>query len=114
MIYQVQPTTSYTYPGTVSVGHSVAYLTPRDSTQQVCTYYELIVLPEPGVYSHYVDFFGNAVTFFAVQEPHRVLTVTARSTVEVTPRAVLQPAAPPAWDTVRAVLHLRGSAAGPE
>src|SRR5215471_581994 len=90
MIYQVQHTTTYTYPGTVSVCYNVTYLRPRDSAQQVCTGYELVVLPEPDGYSHYVDFFGNAVTFFAVQEPHRMLAVTARSTVEVTPRAALQ------------------------
>ena len=47
MIYQVQHTTTYTYPGTVSVCHNVVYLRPRDSAQQVCTCYELIVLPEP-------------------------------------------------------------------
>ena len=110
MIYQVQHTTTYTYPGTVSVCHNVVYLRPRDSAQQVCTCYELIVLPEPGVSSHY-GLFGNAVTFFAVQEPHRMLTVTARSTVEVTPRAVLQPDATPAWETVRDVLHHERSAA---
>jgi uncharacterized paraquat-inducible protein A len=37
MIYQVQHTTTYTYPGTVSVCHNVVYLRPRDSAQQVCT-----------------------------------------------------------------------------
>ena len=63
MIYQVQHTTTYTYPGTVSVCHNVVYLRPRGSAQQVCICHELIVLPEQGVYSHYVDFFGNAVTF---------------------------------------------------
>ena len=88
MIYQVRHTTTYTYPGTVSVCHNVVYLRPRDSAHQHCLCYELVVLPEPGICSQYVDFFGNAVTFFAVQEPYRTLTVTAKSTVEVTPRVV--------------------------
>jgi transglutaminase-like putative cysteine protease len=111
MIYQVQHTTTYTYPGPVSLCHNVVYLRPRDSAQQVCTCYELVVLPEPGVYNHYVDFFGNAATFFAVQEPHRTLTVTARSTVEVTPGAGLPPDATPAWEAVRDMLHHERSAA---
>jgi transglutaminase-like putative cysteine protease len=50
-----------------------------------------------------VDFFGDAVTFFTVQEPHRMLTVTANSTVEVT--AVPHPDDTPAWDTVRDLLR---------
>ena len=79
MICQVHHTTTYTYPGTVSVCHNAVYLRPRDSAQQRCLSYELVVLPEPGVCSQYVDFFGNAVTFFAVQEPYRTLTVTDRA-----------------------------------
>jgi transglutaminase-like putative cysteine protease len=45
------------------------------------------------------------VTFFAVQEPHRRLTVSAKSTVEVRPCAVPQPEDTPAWETVRDLLH---------
>src|SRR5919198_1190363 len=93
------------------VCQTFSYLRPHHSPQQVYTCHELSVLPEPGVSSHYVDFFGNAVTFFAVQEPHRMLTVTARSTVEVTPHPVLQPDATPAWETVRDMLHHERSAA---
>ena len=111
MIYQVQHTTTYMYPGPVSVCHNVVYLRPRDSAQQICTYYECVVLPEPGVSNYYVDFFGNAVTFFAVQEPHRTLTITARSTVQVTPRVVPRPEHTPAWETVRDFLHHERSAA---
>ena len=111
MIYQVQHTTTYTYPGTVSVCHNVVCLRPRESAQQVCTYYELVVRPEPGVCSHYMDFFGNAVTFFAVQEPHRMLTVTAKSTVAVTSCAAPQSDDTPAWETVRDIVHHERSAA---
>jgi len=112
MIYQVQHTTTYTYPGTVSVCHNEVYLRPRDSAQQRCTAHEFVVLPEPAVCSQHVDFFGNVVTFFAVQEPHRTLTVTARSTVEVTPRQGLLADHTPAWETVRDTLrHDRSAAA---
>jgi transglutaminase-like putative cysteine protease len=71
-------------------------------------------VPEPGVYSQHVDFFGNTVTFFAVQEPHRALTVTARSTVEVTPHAGLSPDHTPAWETVRDTLRHDRSTVGLE
>jgi len=58
-----------------------------------------------------MDFFGNAVTFFAVQEPHRSLTITARSTVQVIPRRMPRPEHTPAWETVRDLLHHERSAA---
>jgi len=97
------------YSGTVSVGHNEVYLRPHNNAQQRCISYELVIVPEPGIRSQYVDFFGNAVTCFAVQEPHRTLTVTARSTVEVT---AAQPLAhTPAWDAVPAMLRQAGSAA---
>jgi transglutaminase-like putative cysteine protease len=51
------------------------------------------------------------VTFFAVQEPHRTLTVTARSTVEVTPREGPSPDHTPAWETIRDTLRHDRSAA---
>jgi transglutaminase-like putative cysteine protease len=105
MIYQVRHTTTYTYSGTVSVCHNEVYLRPRDSAQQHCRFYELVVLPEPGTCHEHMDFFGNAVTFFAVQEPHRTLTVTANSTVEVIAPAVPHPDDTLAWDTVRDMLR---------
>jgi transglutaminase-like putative cysteine protease len=104
MIYRVRHITTYTYPGVVSMCHNAVYLRPRDSAQQVCMRYALTVLPEPGVCKDYVDFFGNAVTFFAVQEPHHTLEVMARSTVEVLPRVLPQPDHTPAWETVRDTL----------
>src|SRR5262245_32166450 len=111
MNYQVRHTTTYTYPGTVSICHNAVYLRPCDSAQQHCTSYELMVLPAPAVCNQYVDFFGNAVTFFAVQEPHRTLTVTARSTVEVTPHEGLLFDQTAAWETVRDTLRHDRSAA---
>lgn len=114
MIYQVRHTTTYAYSGTVSVCHNEVRLRPRDSAQQICTSYDLVVVPEPGVRSQHVDFFGNSVTFFAVQEPYRTLTVTANSTVEVTVPAVPHPDGTPAWDIVCDELRHDRSAAGLE
>jgi transglutaminase-like putative cysteine protease len=54
------------------------------------------------------------VTFFAVQEPYRTLTVTANSTVEVIVPAVPHPDGTPAWDIVCDALRHDRSAAGLE
>lgn len=109
MIYQVRHTTTYAYTGTVSICHNRVVLRPRDSAQQACIAHELTVSPVPAVRSQYLDCFGNTVAFFAIQEPHRVLTVTATSTVEVT--AVPPPDHTPAWDAVRDALRQERSAA---
>ena len=46
------------------------------------------------------DFFGNPVAFFAMQGPHRRLSVTSRAAVDVAAPPPL-PARSPAWETVR-------------
>jgi transglutaminase-like putative cysteine protease len=101
MIYRVQHTTAYDYTEVVSICHNELHLRPRDSALQTCSAYEILVRPGPAVSSERLDYFGNHVTFLAVQEPHRRLTVTARSTVEVCPGGLPSPAETPAWDSVR-------------
>ena len=88
MIYEVRHTTTYTYSVLLSICHNKVCLKPRDRAQQVCTSHDIVVLPEPGSAVSMFHFFGNTVTFFAIQEPHRALTVIATSTVEVTAPAV--------------------------
>jgi transglutaminase-like putative cysteine protease len=46
------------------------------------------------------DIYGNPVAFFAVEGPHRRLSVTSRAAVEVAAPPPL-PARSPAWETVR-------------
>lgn len=112
MIYRVRHVTTYTYPDTVSICHNALRLRPHEGVRQRCLAHALLVSPAPAVVHQAVDFFGNPVTFFAVHAPHRTLTVTANSTVEVTP--VETPSAPdtPAWDTVRDTLRHDRSAVG--
>jgi transglutaminase-like putative cysteine protease len=78
---------------------------------QTCRDYQLVVHPSPASLSHYSDFFGNAVVFLAVQEPHRALTVTAHSTVEVMPRSRPEAATAPSWETACEQLRHDPSAA---
>jgi transglutaminase-like putative cysteine protease len=114
MIYRVRHVTTYTYPESVSICHNALHLRPRESQLQRCVAYELRVYPLPAVLHQEVDFFGNHVTFFAVQAPHRLLTVVANSTVEVTPVEVPPAADTPAWEAVCDVLRHDRSAASLE
>ncbi len=101
MIYHVRHTTSYTYSEAVSVCHNELHLQPRNSLQQTCTAYTLEVQPAPLVTSTGDDFFGNHTVFFTIQEPHRRLSITARSTVEVQPRALPSLLSTLLWEQVR-------------
>ncbi len=111
MMYRVRHTTTYAYSNSVSVCHNALHLTPRECRHQRCVFYELLIYPEPTVVSHSVDYFGNPVTFFALQEPHDALTMTANSTVEVTAADPPLPQDTPAWEQVRE--RLRQDRTGP-
>jgi transglutaminase-like putative cysteine protease len=81
--YQITHRTEYTYGETVPLCHNVARLRPRDLPRQTCLRHELAVSPAPAFRRDRLDFFGNHVSSFSLQEPHRGLSVTARSEVDV-------------------------------
>jgi transglutaminase-like putative cysteine protease len=106
MLYRVTHTTTYEYAEPASVCQNVAHLTPRAAPGQVCRESQLAILPQPAVIVERTDYFGNPTTFFAVQEPHRALTLTAAHLVDVGPRLALQPGETPPWEEVRDLLRV--------
>lgn len=101
MRYRIVHTTSYRYSQPVTLCHNEAHLRPRTFGRQRCIESRLAVEPTATLTHDRTDFFGNQVTYFAVQQPHDMLIVTASSTVE------LATAAPPpdfdaslSWDTM--------------
>ena len=112
MRYRVRHTTTYAYANAVAVCHNELHLCPRQCRHQTCSFHELLLFPEALVVSRSVDYFGNPVTFFTLQEAHRALTMTANSIVEVTPLEVPPLAASAAWEDVRDDLRRDRSAAG--
>jgi transglutaminase-like putative cysteine protease len=107
MRYRVTHTTRYDYGQPVVLCHNEARLQPRQTPQQSCWQSVVTVDPVPAERAERVDFFGNRVLYFAVQDPHDRLTVTASSDVDVAARDALDDVAAPAWDRVRA--HMQGS-----
>ena len=91
--------TTYRYEEPASVCHNELRLTPRSGGRQRTRRSQLRVDPTPSVLAPQVDFFGNHVHFVALHEPHRQLTVTAKSDVDV--EASSPPEASPAWEAVR-------------
>ena len=101
MRYRVRHTTTYAYSNAVSVCHNQLHLCPRQCLHQTCTFHELLVFPEAALVSRSMDYYGNPVTFFTLQEPHQALTMTANSVVEVAAVEPPEVAVSPAWEDVR-------------
>lgn len=114
MLYQITHLTTYEYSSSVTLCQNLAHLTPRETAEQHCRHTTLVIQPQPAVLSSRPDYFGNQLTFFSVQEPHRILSVTASHEVEVIPRAAVDPSLTPAWDAVRDRLRTNRDAASLE
>ena len=84
MIYRVRHTTTYDYHESVSLSQHVLRLRPRDSARQSCLDYHVSVSPAPRSQDSHTDYFGNAVSFVAVEQPHTRLTINAVSKVRKT------------------------------
>src|ERR1700722_12560863 len=100
MIYKIVHRTTYRYKYPVSVGNHVACLTPRTMSHHQLAQSELHIQPRPVTRTERVDFFGNLLCFFTIQEPHRELVVEARSQVKIEETAKPSPAQSLPWEEV--------------
>jgi transglutaminase-like putative cysteine protease len=114
MIYKISHRSTYRYRNPVSVGNHVACLKPRSSLRQRLAHTELDIHPAPATCTERVDFFGNCLCFFTVQEPHQELVVEARSEVVVAGQAAPWPQQLLAWEEVALSLPGDRSRAGLE
>ena len=99
MRYHITHTTTYAYAEPVSLCQNVAHLVPQACPRQRAEAPVLSITPDPAVIEDRVDFFGNPVCYFTVQEPHRELTVSVEHRVSVLPEPV--PTHSPPWEEVR-------------
>ncbi len=93
MTYKIIHRTTYKYKYPVSAGNHVASLKPRSFPRHQLIENEIDIQPAPATMTQRVDYFGNLLCFFTIQEPHRELVVEARSKVEIEDRTT--PAAEP-------------------
>lgn len=99
--YRCRHVTRYAYGEPVTSSQLLAHLAPRPHPRQTVQGAALVLAPQPAVAVERLDWFGNPVTYAAVQTPHRDLTVTAELEVEVRAPAPSDPALTPAWEAVR-------------
>ena len=103
MTYKISHKTTYRYRYPVSVGNHVACLTPRCFPHQRVTRCELRISPAAKL-NQRTDYFGNQLSFFTVQKPHKQLVVEARSEVIVEKDRDPQPEQSLPWEEVAAIL----------
>lgn len=109
--YQIEHLTRYTYSSRVSTSQHLAYLSPRVLPHQRLLRHSIAIDPEPLENLEREDYFGNRVRQFTVLAPHRSLSVTGQSLVEVGEvSAPVDPARSPAWENVSARLAYKRAA----
>lgn len=83
MNYRVVHRTEYRYPDRVTQCHNEAHLRPRAAFYQQCTQSVIHIDPLPSDYRERHDYFGNPVSYFAIQIPHERLEVVVTSEIQV-------------------------------
>ncbi len=101
MKYRVVHKTEYDYAGAVDQCHNEARLLLRDAVYQRCARSLIHIEPPPQVYRERRDFFGNRVAYFAIQERHSRLLVSATSEVEVEAPGHIDFSRSLAWEKAR-------------
>lgn len=93
MKFFVEHRTRYDYGGPVYDSINEACLCPCSNELQICHAFDLLIDPPGARVMRRIDFFTNQVHHFELHEPHTVLEVCARSTVEtlVDPRDLTLP-----------------------
>ena len=81
--YEVRHVTSYAYDADVTASFGRACLRPRETAGQRVLSHAIDVSPAPDVLDEHVDAFGNFSHYLEISTPHRVLTVTKTSVIEV-------------------------------
>ncbi|MGV9798689.1 transglutaminase family protein [Mycobacterium sp. NPDC003449] len=85
--YEITHRTVYRYSADVTSSYGRGFLTPRELAWQRCLFHELVIEPEAADSSTSRDAYGNTSSYFHVTEPHRTLSITSHSIVEVDPPA---------------------------
>jgi transglutaminase-like putative cysteine protease len=112
MIYRIVHRTTCRYRHPVSVGKHVACLRPRSLPYQQLEQSELYIEPTPATMTERIDYFGNLLCFFTVQEPHKELVVEARCEVKMKDETTSWPQDSLPWEEVIGLLANDQSPAG--
>lgn len=107
MKYQVIHITDYIYKFPATLCHNLMFQIPQDSEFQHVEKYVCEISPKPSSEVERVDFFGNKYLYFSVERPHKKLTVTSQSILELQPPSWMKvnPKLTKPWEQVVDWLH---------
>jgi len=101
MIYDVRQETIYRYASSVAYARHVVRLGLIDQSDQRVVAATLDFAPTPVERREGRDFFGNRVTWIALDQPHDTLVVKVAARVAVTRNVSTRSNATPPWEDVR-------------
>lgn len=101
--FDVRHVTTYRYSAEVNASQSIVHLVPRSTSTQQVIGSAVSCTPAATEQYDYVDAFGNATSYLAVERPHQEWTVEASSTVDVTTSVVVDNDV--AWEEVAAAIR---------
>jgi len=82
---RIKHMTGFSYGGDVTASYNQARMLPVNGDSQVVLYSTIDISPMSSQHS-YFDYWGSKVTSFEILTPHKELSLTATSLVEVRPR----------------------------
>ncbi|ALJ21979.1 transglutaminase family protein [Microbacterium sp. No. 7] len=105
MRYRVWHRTTYGYSAKVQDSVGVFHLAPRELPWQRVGDHAIAVTPAPGDIERDVDYFGNAVTYYHLTDPHGELVIEASTEVEVVQPSYSDAALATPWELARPLVH---------
>ncbi|WP_159502126.1 transglutaminase family protein [Microbacterium sp. 18062] len=105
MRYRVWHRTAYTYSGPVQDSVGLFHLVPRQLPWQEMGDHTVTLDPDPGAADRELDYFGNALTYFHLTDPHGSLVIEATSEVTVLTPVYDEDALAQPWERARPTAH---------
>lgn len=104
MRYQLSHRTSYSYASSVDSAHHIAHLWAREFVGQTVSAIDIVAHPEPALAVRHLDYFGNHIGVYRIDQPHTRFDIEVRATVEVRFPDPPPAAETPPWEELRAAL----------
>jgi transglutaminase-like putative cysteine protease len=105
MRYRLSHRTSYSYSSSVDTAHHLAHLRARDFPGQHVLTTEVIAKPHPSLGARHIDYFGNHIDVYRIEEPHTRFEIEVKADIEVSLPTPPAAQATPAWEEVRERLN---------
>jgi transglutaminase-like putative cysteine protease len=80
--YKIIHSTNYIYEEDVDHSYNQTCIQPLTTSYQNCINNKITIYPKPKYIEKRIDYFGNNIIFFSIEEPHRFLKVKSESLVE--------------------------------